>query len=224
MKINTVIFDMDGLLIDSEPCWEKAGKLILEEYGASLSTEQYFTTTGLRTKEWIHWWFNYYKIDMKYAVNAELKLNKLAIDIIREEAVPLPGVRYIFNYFREKKFTLGIASSSTTTLIEAVIEKLNIGSYLTAYASAESLIYGKPHPEVYLNCAGMLNVSPLQCICMEDSVTGMIAAKAARMKCVAVPMPQTINDKRFGLADLLIPSLEKFSENHFIQLTEEQTI
>jgi HAD superfamily hydrolase (TIGR01509 family) len=220
MQINTVIFDMDGLLIDSEPCWEKAGKAILKEFGYDLTTEQYFTTTGLRSKEWIQYWFNYYKIDMKHAVNAELRLNKIASDLIKNEALPRPGVRYIFNFFREKNFNIAIASSSATALIEAVIEKLNIGTYLTAYASAESLIYGKPHPEVYLNCAGMLKVNPLQCICFEDSVTSMIAAKAARMKCVAVPMPQTLHDKRFGLADLVIASLQDFNEELLDELTK----
>lgn len=214
MKLNTVIFDMDGLLINSEPFWEKAGTEVLAGYGATLTPDLYKHTTGLRTTEWLQWWFQWFKIDKNHIPTATQKLNNIALKSIINEAEPMPGAVEIVNFFKSKGFTIGLASSSPTALIEAVIQKLNIGAAITAYTSAENLQHGKPHPEVYLNCASILNVSALECVCIEDSVNGMIAAKAARMKCVVVPAPENYADKRYGLADLMLPSLKEFNDTH----------
>jgi mannitol-1-/sugar-/sorbitol-6-/2-deoxyglucose-6-phosphatase len=90
-----------------------------------------------------------------------------------------------------------------------------IGPYLSATASAENLPYGKPHPQVYLDCAAALNSNPTSCICFEDSFNGMIAAKAARMKCVVVPHYSQLKDEKWAAADLKLSSLQNFGELHF---------
>jgi mannitol-1-/sugar-/sorbitol-6-/2-deoxyglucose-6-phosphatase len=218
MTLSTVIFDMDGLLIDSEPCWEVAGKETLQEFGVTMSTPEYHTTTGLRTREWIEWWFDYYGINKKHARYAETTIVSKAIDKIRETGKPMPGVSYIFDFFKSKGFTIGLATSSPVELVKVVAEKLQIRDLLDGFSSAEELVFGKPHPEVYLNCAALLKSPPLECVCFEDSVNGMVAAKAARMKCVVVPAAFQRNDKRFGLADLQLNSLEDFSDALFEEL------
>ena len=215
MRLSTVIFDMDGLLIDSEPMWEDAGRETLQHFGVSLSTAEYNTTTGLRTREWIEWWFTHFGIDLTHAEEAERVILEKAIDKIGNEGIALPGVQHIIDYFQSHKFTIGLATSSPIELVDVVVDKLGIRDKFQAFASAEKLIYGKPHPEVYLNCAETLGVSPLTCICFEDSVNGMIAAKAARMKCVVVPVGTMQDDKRFGLADLQLNSLLDFNDYHF---------
>ncbi len=212
MAMNTVIFDMDGLLIDSEPLWEEAGQETLQYYGATLSAPEYNITTGLRTKEWIEYWFEHFKIDKKHAAEAGNRIVKLAIEKIDAQAIGLPGVDHIFRFFREKNFRIGIATSSPVELIDVVTEKLSIRALLDGFSSAEDLDYGKPHPQVYLNCAIELGTSPLGCVCFEDSVNGMIAAKAARMKCVVIPHSALADDKRFGLADLQLSSLLDFTD------------
>ncbi|MGZ5248334.1 MAG: hexitol phosphatase HxpB, partial [Flavitalea sp.] len=184
MKLNTVIFDMDGLLIDSEPCWEEAGKITLDEYNIVLSHEEYASTVGLRTREWIDWWFTRFAVDKNEAVKAERAIIDNAIRIIAAKGEPMPGVEHILEFFLSRKFNIGLATSSPIALVEVVAEKLNIRHHLKAISSAENLQHGKPHPEVYLDCANALKVSPLECICFEDSFNGMIAAKSARMKCV----------------------------------------
>lgn len=216
--MNTVIFDMDGLLIDSEPFWQEAGKETLQIYGAVLEQDQYDTTTGLRTREWIDWWFQHFDIDKKYALDAEAKVLELAIAKIHSHAIALPGVEYILDFFKAKQFRIGLATSSPELLIKVVVEKLGIEHMFDGFSSAENLVHGKPHPEVYLDCARTLNVNPLQCICFEDSVNGMIAAKAARMKCAVIPFSEQRHDKRFGLADLQLSSLLDFTDyqlDHF---------
>lgn len=218
MQITTVIFDMDGLLIDSEPLWQEAGKEILALYNATLTEEQYHASTGLRTKEWIHWWFSHFRIDLAHCENAEKQIVDAALYKIGKNGIAMPGVDYVFNFFRKKNFKIGLASSSPISLIEVVAEKLEIKPFLHAMSSAESLQFGKPHPQVFLDCAEQLNVSPLSCVVFEDSFNGVIAAKAARMKCVAVPAADFRNDARWSIADLKIDSLSEFDEVEFSKL------
>lgn len=215
MRLNTVIFDMDGLLIDSEPFWAKAADEVFKELGVSLTPEQYVTTTGLRTKEFLQHWFNYFNLSASLLPEADKKITQFVIEKVKQEAMPLQGVHYIFNFFQSKQFKIGLATSSPPSLIDVVIDICGVTKYLQAIASAEELAYGKPHPMVYLACAEMLQSNPQQCISFEDSFNGMIAAKAAKMKCVVVPHHSQQKDERFGAADLKLSSLQNFSELHF---------
>lgn len=219
MKLNTVIFDMDGLIVDSEPCWEEAGQLTLANYNIELSHEDHASTVGLRTREWIQWWFNKFGVDQENAIKAERSIIENAIRITGEKGVAMPGLNYILDFFKERNFNIGLATSSPIALVEVVVEKLGIREYFKTFSSAENLVHGKPHPEVYLDCARDLGVSPLECICFEDSVNGMIAAKAARMKCVVIPFPAAFEDKRFGIADLKLRSLSDFNESSLDHLS-----
>ena len=218
MQLNTVIFDMDGLLIDSEPLWQLAANEVLASYGIQLTEQQYITTTGLRTKEFLQWWFGYFKINEAEFANAERNIVNIVIEKVKRHGTIMPGVQHIFDFFLEKGFNIGIASSSPQSLIDVVAAMANIQRYIHATSSAEHLAYGKPHPQVYLNCAAQLNVSPMQCICFEDSFNGMIAAKSARMKCVIVPHHTQIKEERWAAADLKLSSLQNFGELHFQKL------
>lgn len=215
MQLNTVIFDIDGLLIDSEPLWNAAAEEVLRDYGVNLTEEQYKTTTGLRTKEFVQWWFGYYQIGESEHARAEKKIVQSVLKKIENQAQVMPGLAYIFDFFHKKNFKIGLATSSPQELIDLVIKMTGIGEYLHATSSAEDLPFGKPHPQVYLNCAEKMNAIPTACICFEDSFNGLIAAKAARMKCVVVPHYSQLKDERWGAADLKLSSLQNFGELHF---------
>ncbi|MEP7106834.1 MAG: hexitol phosphatase HxpB [Ferruginibacter sp.] len=212
MKLNTVIFDMDGLLIDSEPLWNEAADETFQRHGFCLTTAQHTTTTGMRTKEFIELWFDHYKISREHVHIAEEEISQSVINKVAAKGKAMQGVGQIFNFFIERNFKIGLATSSGTPLIDTVVDKLGIRRYLHAITSAAELLYGKPHPQVYINCAEQLESSPLECICFEDSFNGMIAAKAARMKCVVVPASHESQHVKFNAADLKLSSLQNFNE------------
>jgi len=212
MQLNTVIFDMDGLLIDSEPLWQEAAEEVFALYNFKLTLAQYETSTGLRTKEFVDYWFKMFNIDAQYSPDAEKKIIEVVTHKIMHKGRIMPGVHYIFNFFESLNFRIGIASSSPKELIDIVIEMAEIGHQVHAVSSAQELPYGKPHPQVYLDCASLLKTSPEECLCFEDSFNGMIAAKAAKMKCVVVPSSSQSNSKKWGAADLQLSSLQNFGK------------
>lgn len=214
MQYKAVIFDMDGLLIDSEPLWQEAGKETLLEFGVELTDEQYHSSTGLRTEEWIEHWFHFFGLSMEYAPAATDTILEKAIAKIETRGIVFPGVASAFDFFSTRNFKMGIATSSPLSLVEVVLKKLNTGITFDAIASAEKLPYGKPHPQVYLDCAAALNINPSNCIAFEDSFNGMIAAKAAKMKCVVVPAVADYDHAKWGAADLKINSLAAFQQQH----------
>lgn len=161
MKLKAVIFDMDGLLIDSEPLWQEAGKATLLEFGKELTAEQYHSSTGLRTEEWIEHWFHHFQIDMQHAPAAVTTIIDKAIALIDEHAEPMPGVAHAISLCRQHNLTLGLATSSPLSLVRVVLEKLSLQNTFDAITSAEHLPFGKPNPQVYMNCADALQVSLL---------------------------------------------------------------
>lgn len=214
MDLNTVIFDMDGLLIDSEPLWSEAATEVFAYYGKKMSVADFASTTGLRTSEFVSWWLRDYKFDSAELEKASKKIIDLVIEKIRLKGEAMPGLEYILDFFQQKNFKIGLATSSPLIVADTVINLLHIKDYIQAITSAEKLQHGKPHPQVYLDCAETLQSSPLECVCFEDSVNGMIAAKAARMKCVVVPAYSQQKDEKWGVADLKISSLKNFSALH----------
>lgn len=214
MGLSTVIFDIDGLLVDSEPLWNEAAAEVFRLYDVELTEEEYKTTTGLRTREFVEWWFTHFNIGAGELMNAERKIIDSVLHKIETKGTIMPGVPYIFEFFAKRGFRIGLATSSPTALIELVVRMTGIGSYLHATQSAEHLPLGKPHPQVYLECAAQLGSRALECICFEDSFNGMIAVKAARMKCVIVPHHSQIREERWGAADLKLSSLQNFTSLH----------
>ncbi len=211
MQLNTVIFDMDGLLIDSEPLWGEAATEIFKKYNFQLTPSEYATTTGMRTKEFVEVWFKHHKIAAHHNLVAENDILESVVEKVSLKGKAMPGLEHIFNFFIERNFKIGLATSSGKPLIDVVVNKLGIRNYLQSIESAADLPYGKPHPQVYLNCATALGSHPTECICFEDSFNGLIAAKAARMKCVVVPAAHDRTNAKFNAADLKISSLQNFN-------------
>ena len=197
-QILAAIFDMDGLLIDSEPLWDRAELDVMASLGVDISRRNELPDTlGLRIDMVVDLWY------ARQPWNGPSR---------QEETRPLlPGVREAVALCKEQGLLVGLASASPLHMLEKVLTMFDLRDSFDALASAEKLPYSKPHPQVYLDCAAKLGVDPLTCVALEDSVNGMIASKAARMRSIVVPAPEAQNDPRFVLANVKLSSLTELT-------------
>ena len=209
--IQAVIFDMDGLLIDSEPIWRAAEVEVFNKIGVPLSLEMAPQTTGMRIDELVNYWHQRYPWETPSKDEVGKQIIKKVIERVKHAGKPKAGVAHAIAVCDRLHLPMAIASSSPTVLIEAVVERLGIGKYLRLVHSAEFEPYGKPHPSVYISAAQKMGFAPQNCLAFEDSINGVIAAKAAKMSCIAVPDPELKGDKRYAIADDTIDSLENLT-------------
>ena len=216
--INAVIFDMDGLLIDSEPMWRESEMHIFGQYGIQLSEDDCRGTTGMRVDEVLEHWSLIYpgaNLDCK---KAEKEIIDYVANLVDIKGVAMPGVIEAIEFLKKKDIPLAIASASSLKLIEKVLAKLNIQHEFSIIQSAEFMNYGKPHPEVFLETAKKLNVRPEYCLVFEDSVYGVLAGKAAKMQVIAVPDVENLSKKGYCIADVKLNSLHEFTEQVWKEL------
>lgn len=199
--IKAVIFDMDGVLIESEHLWRKAMIAGFKEYGVELNEDDCRKTMGLRIGEVIDSWISHFQRKDLSSDRIEKRIAELLLALIEENGVFIQGIPALLAFCRSCGLKIGLATSSSVQLMTAVLKKLDLSREMDATLSAEHMPYGKPHPEVFLACARELNVPPQACIVIEDSLNGVIAAKAARMKVVAVPDDEHIKVPGFAVAD-----------------------
>ena len=209
--IKAVLFDMDGLLIDSEPIWREAEKEIFSKINITLTDEMCFKTVGLRIDEVVDFWHEQFPWDSISKLEIKNQIIYKVIELITLKGKALPGVYETIKFFNEKNIPMAIASASSLSIIETVVQQLNISKYLSFVHSAELEEYGKPNPAVYLSAAKKLQIPSHQCLVFEDSFNGVIAAKAARMKVIAVPEDIHRGEKKFFAADLILHSLNDFN-------------
>lgn len=199
-SLQAVIFDMDGVLIDSEPSWQQAELEVFNALGLGLEWQDTLQTTGLRIDQVVEYWYQrrpWQNYDNQAVSNA---IADKMVQAILNDGQPLEGVKDALEACRALNLKVGLATSSPNVILQAVLRRLDIGHYFDAITSAEGLKYGKPHPEVYLNCAEELNVDPALCLAVEDSFNGIIAARAANMQTLAIPAAHEQTQARWIVA------------------------
>ena len=186
MGAKAVIFDMDGVIIDSEGLWRQAQKEALAGWRAEVSDEECESLTkGKRLDEIVRTWCEHCRLEADPAlIEAAIRLR--IIELISREGKAIEGVYDVMTYVREAGYRIALATSSSYEIVHAVLEKLSIGHYFEVICSADDERYGKPHPAVYLSALRKLGLAASQCIVVEDSLSGYRAALSAGLKTLVV--------------------------------------
>lgn len=201
-KIKAILFDLDGVLIDSEPLHFEAHKKAAAHYGIDLSLEDYMQF-GVATGDD----FLYGKMSEKFGVEinkdeiSEMKKQHYR-EILDEKGKLMPGISEVLQKF-SPEYELAIVSSGTSDSVEYVLAKFDIRKYFKAIITGDDVRNVKPFPDVYLKALEKLGISRDECVAIEDSATGIEAAKAAGIRCIAIPNDFTKNQD-FSKADALL--------------------
>lgn len=205
MKMNAVLFDLDGVLVDSEPISREASDKTLAEVGIVLDDEERKEIFGRRTID------NYrrhiqrrgLKLDAQELVEKKVKLYT---QLIRGRLEPLPGVMDLLGQLKDEKVKVAVVSSSPLARVNASLEEVGILLMFDVVVSGDCCTKGKPEPEPFLIAAEKLGVEPGECVVIEDAEAGILAAKAAQMKVLAVDSPNT-HGQDLSKAEKIVPSL-----------------
>lgn len=216
--IKAVIFDMDGVLIDSEPFWREAEIKIFKKVGINLNEELCSQTTGLRTDETVAHWYRYQPWDNISRKELGRLIEETVCNIIDEKGFPSPGVHKMIDFFNNEGIPKALASSSSPYVIGRILRKLKLEDEFSVIYSAAHEEYGKPHPAVYITTAKKMGIDPPHCLAVEDSLAGLLAAKAAKMTAVVIPEKSNLTNPKFSIADLCLDSLANFSPSHLKML------
>jgi len=214
MPFKTVIFDMDGIIINSEPLWRRAEVQVFNSIGVPLNEELAWETIGTRVDEVMRHWYERYPWEGKTFTEVGEEIIDAMVALVKSDGQPMPGAHDAVALAAEVSSSMAIASSSPLRLIEATLERLDLMCAFDVIQSAEHVEFGKPHPAVYLQAAARLGADPRHCVAIEDSVVGLISAKAARMGCIAVP-DVGANRSKFSLADVILDSLADLTPEMF---------
>ena len=217
-KIQAIILDMDGILIDSEPLWRLTERAIFSDLGIHLSDELLSETRGLRTEEMVAHWSSRFSLDGTDPQGLMAEYDRRMVETMKREVPLMEGARELIALFRGLGLPVALATCSTREHIDAVMERHGLRSSFDQLVSAAVGMPGKPHPEVFLQTARLLHADPTRCLVFEDSFNGLVAARAARMKVVVMPDPEEYEQGRFAAADLKIRSLREFTMETFQKL------
>jgi len=209
--IQAAIFDMDGLLIDSEPLWQDAELACFRPLGVPITREICRESAGRRIDEVVRLWHDRFGWDGPSCKDMVERVLAEVTRLIMERCEALPGVHATMNDLKNRGIPMAIASSSPPALIEAVVEKLALREYLQLTHSGIHEKHSKPDPAVFLTTARKLGAAPENCLVFEDAPAGVTAAHRARMRVVAVPSVFDPTDPAFRQADQVLESLREFT-------------
>jgi len=213
--IEAVIFDMDGVVINSEPFWVEAEMEVYNNYGIKMTEEMCLQMKGVKTEDVAKHWFSFFERTEPAQNILVAEIFHKVTKIIVERGKAMSGLIGLLEYLQDKQLKIGLATSSFYSIVDVVMEKLKIAAYFDVIHSAESEKNGKPSPDVYIGAAAKLGVNPENCIAIEDSYYGLLSAKAAGMFAIAMPGKSEFNDDKFDIADLKIKSLKDIIELDF---------
>jgi HAD superfamily hydrolase (TIGR01509 family) len=206
-RIEAVVFDMDGVLVDTEHLWDEVREALTEEWGGRYTPEAQEAMMGMSSPEWSRYLHEVVGLrEPPEVINAEVVRRML--ERYEMDLPVVPGAVEAVRRLAAAGYRLAVASSSNRELIDAVLRRLELTELFQATVSSEEVARGKPAPDVYLETARRLGVEPARCAAIEDSASGIRAAHSAGMRVIAYPnrhYPPAADV--LALADVVIESL-----------------
>lgn len=198
-----VLFDLDGTLVDSEPNYYEAGRRLLATRGVTLTWEQHERYVGISTRETLTDWRERYGLREEVA-DLLAEQDRIYLGLARTSTEAYPRMRELVELLHVAGVPLAVASGSSREAIGAVLAGTGLADRFTLYVSADEVARGKPAPDVFLETARRLGTAAADCVVLEDSGPGVRAARAAGMRCVAIPyLADRAQEAEFTGADLL---------------------
>ncbi|SHE76478.1 HAD family hydrolase [Chryseobacterium sp. OV279] len=209
MSLKAVLFDMDGVIVDTEPLHRKAYFTTFDELGITVSEELYTSFTGASTKRVFETLIGKYGLSHTYEDLSVIKRAHFKDYFDNDEEFDLiPGVKELIKHYHENGIKLILASSATMVTINMVFEKFGLEQYFSGKISGADLKESKPHPEVFLLAAEMAEEPVANCMVIEDSTNGILAANRAEIFCAAYRSPHSKNQD-YTLADIVVSDYEE---------------
>lgn len=187
MTIDAAIFDMDGLLVDSEPIWHEVEIDVFGRHGVPLTVQRCLETKGMFLGDAVEHWYARYPWNGASRDTVAAEIVEAMADRLDAAVELKPGAFHALDFCRGHGARLALASSSPRRLIDTVVRRFGLDARFAVVHSAEDEVRGKPDPAIFLTTARLLGVAPDTCVVFEDSAAGVLAAKGAGMACVAVP-------------------------------------
>jgi HAD superfamily hydrolase (TIGR01509 family) len=210
VSVGAVIFDLDGVLIDSEGVWNEARREVSEQHGGRWPAEAQEAMMGMSSTEWSAYMRDQLGVELSAQEISDVVVARL-LDLYREHLPLLPGARETVSAFA-REWPLALASSANRPIIDLVLELAGLAGRFTATVSSEEVARGKPAPDVYLEAATRLGVLPDRCAAVEDSGNGLRSAAAAGMVVIAVPNREyPPAEDALKLAEVVVKSLAELT-------------
>jgi beta-phosphoglucomutase family hydrolase len=207
--IKGVIFDMDGVIVNSEPLHDYCNKQILKKYNAKLDKKTSEKVKGLRDEDAFQFYVTHFNIDEEPQVLIEKKM-QLYMRMLKKKLRMYPGFKRLAKQCK-RKFKVGLATSSPKQSVSMILKHFDIKHYFDALVTAEDVRLAKPYPDPYLKAAEKLHVKANQCLVIEDTIHGITAAKTAGAKCIAVSNTFSKRKLKSTSVDHVVDSLTKLS-------------
>ena len=204
-----VIFDLDGVLADSEPWWNQIDAKLLAEYGVSYRGEYHRNVLGVSYRLAVEFYKNAFHIS---ASVEELmrRRGEIATDFFANRVGLFPSAKTTLEQLREMKLPLAVATSSVSASARPLLERTGIRSLFSVVITGDEVQQGKPHPDIYLRAAKKLGISPEACLVIEDALAGIAAGKAANMRVAAIPDRRFVDPREYEKeADYVLGSLSE---------------
>ena len=204
-----VIFDLDGVLADSEPWWNEIDAKLLAEHGVTYRGEYHRNVLGVSYRLAVE----FYKKAFGLAVPSDEMMQRrgeIAVDFFANRVGIFPSTRPVLQELRQMNLHLAVATSSLSASARPFLARHGLTAFFEAVITGEEVEHGKPHPDIYLRAAMKLRITADACLVIEDALSGIAAAKAAKMRVAAIPDRRFVDPRDYEKeADYLLGSLSE---------------